>query len=82
MVVTFGRRCPKGYLPAGSVNTEEEAQALIERCCEPVWIDQENRPGFIAPELEQEQTLDNLYAFGERLEAEYQKMLKEKEERS
>jgi len=33
--------------------------------------------GYMAPELHDEQTLDNLYAFGARLEAEYQKMLKE-----
>jgi hypothetical protein len=78
VVVTYGRRCPAGYLPAFSVDTEEEAQALIERCCELVWIDDVNTTGYIASELEEKQTLDNLYAFGARLEAEYVKMKERK----
>lgn len=35
--------------------------------------------GYLAPELEHNQTLDNLYKFGARLEAEYQKMLRQRE---
>lgn len=65
-------------MPVASVDTEEEAQELIARCCELVWVDSENRAGYLAPELEQEQTLENLYAFGARLEKEYQAMLQEK----
>jgi hypothetical protein len=74
-VVVYGRRYPEGYLPAFSVDTEAEARELIERCCEPVYITEERRFGHVAPELEEEQTLENLYAFGARLKAEYEKLL-------
>ena len=79
MIVTCGRRCPKGYLPAGSVETEEEAHELIARCCEQVYVTSENRMAWMAQELHAEQTIENLYKFGARLEVEYQKMLAEKE---
>lgn len=75
----FGRKPPRGHLIAASVDTEQEAKQLISRCCEPVTYGPQRKPGFLAQELEREQTLDNLYAFGARLEAEYQKMLAEKE---
>lgn len=78
MVVTYGRKCPAGYLPVTSVDTEEEARELIQRCCEPVYIKETEQFGHIAQELEKEQTLPNLRAFGDRLEAEYLKMKQEK----
>lgn len=82
MIVTYGRRCPEGHLPVASTETEAEAQELIARCCEQVFIASEGRTGYIAPELEREQTLDNLYAFGARLEAEYQRMRQTKPPRT
>lgn len=59
----YGRGpCPKGTLPVFSVGDEEEAQALIVAACPT------NLQGqYIARELAREQTLDNLYAFGDRL---------------
>ena len=79
MIVTYGRKCPKGFLPAASVETEAEAEELLSRTCELVTTGKERRPAYIARELEQEQTLLNLYTFGARLEAEYQKMLAEED---
>lgn len=58
-----------------SVDTEEEARALITLACET------NAAGeYIARELIEEQTLDNLIAFGERLEKTH-KILTERMER-
>lgn len=52
----------QGYLPIFSVDTEEEARQLLIATCK------RNLEGeFVAPELTQEQTLENLYAFGDRL---------------
>lgn len=65
-----------------SVNTEEDARELLSRCCEPVTYGPERTPGYLAQELEQKQTLSNLYAFGRRLDAEYRKMLAEREDGS
>lgn len=45
-----------------SVDTEDEARRLLIAAC-PRNLDNE----FVAPELHEEQTLDNLRAFGERL---------------
>lgn len=78
MIVTYGHRYPKGFLPAASVETEADAELLLERCCEPVYIESTQTFGYIASELEKEQTIANLYAFGARLEAEYQKILAER----
>ncbi len=47
---------------AYSVDTEEEARSLLVTAC-PTNLAGE----FIAPELAQEQTLENLDAFGQRL---------------
>lgn len=74
MIVTYGRRCPKGFLPVTSVDTEGEAEELLSRCCELVTYGPDRKIGYLARELEKEQTLKNLYAFGERLEAEYRRM--------
>ena len=63
MIVSFGRSCPHGSLPVFSVADEKEAQDLIVLACPT------NAAGqYVAEELAQEQTLENLAAFGERLE--------------
>lgn len=57
-----------------SVDTEQEAEELLSRCCELVTYGPNKDFGWLAQELEKEQTLDNLYAFGERLKKEYERM--------
>lgn len=66
----FGPKLEKGFLPVYSVDSEEEARDLLVRCC-PRNMDGE----FIAPELAQTQSLENLYTFGERLEREHARMM-------
>lgn len=62
-----------GWLPVYSVDTDEEAEELLREAC-PL-----NRNGeFVAPELAAEQTLDNLFAFGERLEKIHKRLTKKK----
>ncbi len=78
VVVSYGRSCPEGHLPVYSVDTEREAEELIDRYCELVWIDSLGTTGYIAQELEREQTLENLYAFGHRLDAAYREMKEER----
>lgn len=61
--MTFGRKVPEGSLPVYSVGTEKEAKDLIVLCCNT------NLAGeYIARELAMEQTLENLKAFGDRLD--------------
>jgi hypothetical protein len=60
--VRYGRTVEEGFLPCYSVDTEEEAERLLVRAC-PRNVNQE----FVARELCEEQTLDRLFAFGERL---------------
>lgn len=60
---------PKGFLPAFSVDTEEEAQKLLTLVC----LTNVNGE-FVAPELTREQTLENLWDFGTRLEMGYKFM--------
>ena len=57
-----GRVTPEGHLPVFSVDTEEEAKSLIIATC-PHGDDGK----YYARELLQEQTIKNLYAFGEKL---------------
>lgn len=52
-----------------SVDTEEEARKLLVLTCATT-----NEGEFIARELVEEQTLENLYAFGDRLRAAYAMM--------
>lgn len=61
--MTYGRTCPKGYLAVYSVDTEEQARRLIATAC-PLARD---GSGYYAPELANEQTLETLSAFGDRL---------------
>lgn len=66
--MAYGRR-PKGSLPIFSVDTEEEAKALLIMTCK------RSLDGKLyAPELAESQTLENLYAFGDRLRAAYRRM--------
>jgi hypothetical protein len=67
-VVRYGRTCPEGFLPIFSVETEDEAERLLTAACK------RGRDGdFIAPELVHNQTLENLYSFGDRLRGIYGK---------
>ena len=64
-MVGFGRSCPNGSLPVFSVDTEAEAKQLLIMACP------RNRAGsqdFFAPELAEEQTLENLRKFSDRLQ--------------
>jgi hypothetical protein len=60
--VRFGRTVEPGFLPVFSVDTEEEAKALITLCC-PRDVDGTH----YARELAGEQTLANLQAFSDKL---------------
>lgn len=62
----FGRTIPDGRLPVFSVETVAEAKALITLCC-PRGLDGK----FFARELADEQTLENLQRFSDRLAAAY-----------
>ena len=62
--MTAGRRCPDGHLPVYSVADEQEAEALIRLACP-----RDGGGQFYARELVQEQTLDNLELFSDRLDA-------------
>lgn len=46
----------------------------MSRCCELVTYGAKREVGYLAQELEKEQTLENLASFGKRLDAEYRKM--------
>ena len=63
VVVRFGRTVEPGFLPVFSVDTEEEAEQLLVAACAT-----NLRGEFIAEELGHTQSLENLYAFGRRLE--------------
>lgn len=63
MIVNFGQSCPNGCLPVYSVADEEEAQDLITLACPTNFYGEH-----IAPELVEEQTLENLEKFSDRLD--------------
>lgn len=58
----WGPTIPSGRLPVFSVNTEEEAQSLVVLCCP-----RGDDGHFYARELAEEQTLENLQKFSDRL---------------
>lgn len=61
--MTFGRKVPNGNLPVYSVGDAEEARQLLVLSCP------RNIHGdFVATELAQHQTLDNLEQFAQRLD--------------
>lgn len=62
MIVGFGRSLPDGYLPVFAVADEKEAQDLITLSC-PTNMHRQH----YSPELAEEQTLENLDRFSERL---------------
>lgn len=63
---------PDGFLPVMSVDTEEEARSLLVLSCP------RNEAGeFVARDLVEEQTLENLETFSAKLEANY-KILKDR----
>lgn len=58
-----GRSVPRGFLPVFSVDTKEEAENLITLACK-----RNMRGELVAPELAEDQTLENLQAFSDRLD--------------
>jgi len=71
--VRYGRSVPRGFLPVFSVNTEEEAKRLIVLTC-PMNVDGQ----YYARELAEEQTLENLQAFSDKLVKAYDYMMRGK----
>ena len=73
MVVGHGPKGsrPAGRLPVFTVNNEQEAKLLIGLACP---TNLQGEP--YAPELAEEQTLENLYSFGDRLNDIYHKYIK------
>lgn len=59
----FGPKLPNGFLPVYSVGDDEEAEALITLCC-PRQFDGQH----YARELANEQTLENLQKFSDKLD--------------
>jgi len=65
--VRYGRSVEDGFLPVMSVDTEEEAHTLLVFTCS-----KSAKGEFIARELQEEQTLDNLEKFSARLADAYE----------
>lgn len=65
----FGRKCPKGFLPVFSVDTEEEAERLLVMSCS-----RDMDGSFYSNELAAEQSLERLRAFGKKLATNYDRM--------
>lgn len=66
----FGPKCEEGFLPVFSVGSMEEARELLTIACP------RNLSGeYVAQELATEQTLENLYSFGDRLKTLHDKYL-------
>lgn len=62
---------PTGRLPVFTTDTKEEAEALIALAC-PM-----NYNGdYVAPELAEDQSIDNLNAFGDRLADLYHRFIR------
>ena len=62
---------PIGSLPVFSVKDEEEAEQLLVLACPT-----NNNGDFVAVELAEEQTMDNLRAFSDRLEELYDRYVR------
>jgi len=72
--VGFGEApAPNGTLPVFSVETEEEARQLIALTCP-----RDLKGTFYSRELAQEQTLENLQAFSDKLQCGYEFMKRRK----
>lgn len=71
MVVRYGRTVEPGFLPVYAVRNAKEARLLLTLACST------NLKGeFVARELVEQQTLENLHAFGNRLHMLYERMHK------
>lgn len=68
--MSFGTKLKEGTLPVYSVGTEKEAQSLITLTCPT-----SEHGEYFAPELAQEQTLENLQKFSDRLHTAHQFMV-------
>jgi hypothetical protein len=62
VIAGFGRSIPRGSLPVFSTTTEKEARMLLVMTCPTSYQGE-----FIAPELAEQQTIDNLQRFSDRL---------------
>jgi hypothetical protein len=62
VIVGYGTVVPNGSLPVYSVDSEEEAERLLTLTC-----GTNVRGEHFARELAENQTIENLFAFGERL---------------
>lgn len=62
VIANYGRSCPEGYLSVYSCDTEEEAKQLL------VMTSPKTNTGWVALELVENQTLENLAKFQRRLE--------------
>ena len=72
----FGPTVPAGSLPVYSVDTSEEAEELIFLACP------KTESGLhFAPELAEEQTLENLALFSDRLDRAWTMLQQSKKER-
>ena len=71
MVVRFGRIVEPGFLPVFSVDTEEDARLLLASTCKLNYHGE-----YVADELIETQSLDNLYAFGDRLKRTWEQLNK------
>jgi len=69
--VRFGRSVEPGFLQVFSVDTEEEAKRLLVMACQTNFQHE-----FVARELVEEQTLERLEAFSDRLEDIYKRYIK------
>ena len=67
----FGRTVEKGALAVYSVDTEEEARKLLTVACPRSYTGE-----FIASELVEEQTIENLAKFSDRLHAAHELIAK------
>ncbi len=76
MQVGYGRTLPKGHLPVFSVDTEEEAKTLIVMTCT-MGLD----GNYYARELIEEQSLENLQRFSDKLATAYEHLQKRKAKR-
>jgi hypothetical protein len=70
VVVRYGRSVEDGFLPVFSVGSEEEAERLLTMAC-PLGYDGE----YLAPELIEEQTFEQLGAFGARLKQLHERLV-------
>jgi len=72
--VRYGRIVENGFLSCFSVETEEEASKLLVLACQ-----KDYNNNYIAKELTQKQTLENLLKFSNRLEELYESYISKKD---